>query len=601
MHRFGLFLAAAVGAAVTVVAPAAPAHAAGTLAMVGDWEMNEAAGTPAGPAALVDSSGYGFHGSVNVNVKDAQGNPDPAAPPRILPGDSDATGAAGTAYRWPGVARDPATGLTLPDDNRLALVPDNPAIDPLSRDYALELRFNTGAPSPNLVQKGQSGPNSPLFKVEVHDRHASCTVGGFYGTVFAKRAVGIPATVANITPNEWHTVRCERTYNATKNTEDIAITVDGVYAKASFPAPAGTTTVIGNIDSPYPLSIGGKSSCNPTDGIGCDYFSGKMDYVRLFTSDPPPVTPPTVTPPPVTPANAAPTAAFSASCVPSSCTLDGTGSSDPDGTVSSWAWTFGDGTVGTGATASHGFATGGSYQVTLTVTDNSGATGSTTKLVAVPAQPTAPIAFRAGSSVTATGTELKAPVPTGVQAGDVLLLRVAAVGTANNPTAPAGWTELARQVFASSTATSVLWQHVATSQDLPGSTISVVLATSVKATAQVLAYSGTSTSAPVSAVASAADTVLTTTHTTPAADVVTAGSLVVSFWTDKSSATTAWTPDAALLTRASTYGTGSGYVSAVAADEGGVRAAGPAPTRTATTNASSRAAMTTVVLAPAGP
>jgi hypothetical protein len=49
--------------------------------------------------------------------------------------------------------------------------------------------------------------------------------------------------------------------------------------------------------------------------------------------------------------------------------LDGTGSSDPDGDVLTYAWTFGDGESGSGATVSHAYATVGGFTVTLTVTD----------------------------------------------------------------------------------------------------------------------------------------------------------------------------------------------------------------------------------------
>jgi PKD repeat protein len=87
----------------------------------------------------------------------------------------------------------------------------------------------------------------------------------------------------------------------------------------------------------------------------------------------------TVTPP----ANQDPVAAFTASCVNLVCSLDGSGSSDADGTIASYAWAFGDGAAGTGATAPHTYGAAGSYDVTLTVTDDDGATASATKVVTV--------------------------------------------------------------------------------------------------------------------------------------------------------------------------------------------------------------------------
>jgi PKD repeat protein len=52
------------------------------------------------------------------------------------------------------------------------------------------------------------------------------------------------------------------------------------------------------------------------------------------------------------------------------------GSSDPDGTITGYAWTFGDGGTSALASPSHSYASAGSYTATLTVTDNQGATAS---------------------------------------------------------------------------------------------------------------------------------------------------------------------------------------------------------------------------------
>ncbi|MCA9739530.1 MAG: PKD domain-containing protein, partial [Gemmatimonadetes bacterium] len=58
--------------------------------------------------------------------------------------------------------------------------------------------------------------------------------------------------------------------------------------------------------------------------------------------------------------------------------FDGSGSRDPDGTIASYDWQFGDGTTGAGVNPGHAYTAPGTYTATLTVRDDKGATASAT-------------------------------------------------------------------------------------------------------------------------------------------------------------------------------------------------------------------------------
>jgi len=82
-------------------------------------------------------------------------------------------------------------------------------------------------------------------------------------------------------------------------------------------------------------------------------------------------------------AGQAPTASFSSSCGERTCTFDASASGSAGGTITGYAWEFGDGSTGSGVSPTHTYAADGTFTVKLTVTSNTQATASTTRTVTV--------------------------------------------------------------------------------------------------------------------------------------------------------------------------------------------------------------------------
>jgi PKD repeat protein len=139
--------------------------------------------------------------------------------------------------------------------------------------------------------------------------------------------------------------------------------VDALNATASLSLPAAGT---------YTLSVQGTGKGDP---LATGYSAyGSLGQYQLSASFP-------------SPSGTAPTAVLAASTLrgtaPLSVNFSGAGSSDPDGSLVAYDWTFGDGASASGVSTSHSYTQPGSYSAQLRVTDNSGLSASSSVTITV--------------------------------------------------------------------------------------------------------------------------------------------------------------------------------------------------------------------------
>jgi PKD repeat protein/glucose/arabinose dehydrogenase len=246
---------------------------------------------------------------------------------------------------------------------------------------SLDLRpTSTNGKRAVLVKEATSGP--------VYALHASGTGRRMTGTVATSGLV--EALGPRLQSNGW---------------QHLAVTYDGATVQLYVDGqPAGSQATSGLVTtSDGELRLGGST-------LGTEYFKGTLDDVRIYNralaiDD---IQTDMATPVAGTPSgNQRPTAVADVDCDALSCDFDGSGSSD-DGSIATYEWEFGDGATDTGAQTQHVYATDGTYDVHLTVTDDQGLSHTTHTAVVVSSS-TAPIAL------TATGYKVK-----GVHHADLL-------------------------------------------------------------------------------------------------------------------------------------------------------------------------------------
>jgi len=208
------------------------------LTLQASWEMNE----PAGATTMLDSGPHGIDAPIDQSGLDTGFNLDGA-----------------TGYRWP--RRNPTNPPASPE--RVIVIPDGPHLDPLGGSFTVEVRFRTKEKFGNITQKGQATTPGGQWKIQNPGGRPSCLFNGSLRR-------GATRTPTPINDNVWHTLQCVKTPT------QVELWIDGVRKGRNNGA-------VGNVDNAFPMTIGGKIACDQVQ-VTCDYFSGEIDYIRLYRS-----------------------------------------------------------------------------------------------------------------------------------------------------------------------------------------------------------------------------------------------------------------------------------------------------------------------------
>lgn len=176
----------------------------------------------------------------------------------------------------------------------------------------------------------------------------------------------VPAGAVDLTINPaWEAFYRTDRRGANLDIQARLLDESGAVVATSDPATDTFANIAANVDGgTYYLEIKGVGSNNYSNygSAGMYFIAGSVPAGAV--------------------SNATPNAQFNYACTELNCSFTD-GSSDSDGNIASWQWNFGYGTTSTAQHPSHAFTASGSYGVSLTVTDNGGASAMTTRDVSV--------------------------------------------------------------------------------------------------------------------------------------------------------------------------------------------------------------------------
>lgn len=291
------------------------------------------------------------------------------------------------------IANDSGLASTFAGNSNSRATGNTPFTAPTSLSYELWFKTNTTTGG-ELVGLGSSASgNSGTYDRGVYmSNNGRLNFASYFGVWRSM------ATTDSYNDNAWHHLV------VSQGIDGSTMYVDG-QAKAT---DSGIRH--GRLNFSARLRVGGDVTSSFPNAPSSQWFKGSIDDVSVY-------------PYALTKAQtlahrdagvgaAAPAAMFSSTVDGTEARFDASASTVSSGrTVASYAWDFGDGSTGTGASPTHTYAAAGEYKVTLTVTDSAGSEGTTSQQVLVHLPPTADFTHTEsgldstfnGSSSTTTG------------------------------------------------------------------------------------------------------------------------------------------------------------------------------------------------------